>query len=76
MTRFSYSAQCGHNLWVSGRDDEEIDTHVHDDCSTPYQVVEVVAAETNQPAGEQSEDHTDSDAYASTEQGTHKLALK
>ena len=63
---YTYSAQCSHNLWVSGRDNEEIDTHVSNDCSTPYQVVQVVATETNQPEGEQSENHKDSDAYAPT----------
>ena len=55
-------------MWVSGWDDEEIDTNVQDDCSTPYQVVEVGAAETNQPAGEQSED-----LMPMYQQGTHKL---
>ena len=53
-------------MWVGGRDDDEIDTHVYDDCSTPYQVVQVVAAETNQSEGEQSEDHNGTDAKAST----------
>ena len=69
--RLAYIAQCSHNLWVSGRDDEEIDVHVQDDCSTPYQVVQVVATETNQPEREQSKNHKDSDAYAPTVQGTH-----
>ena len=50
--RLAYIAQCSHNLWVSGRDDEEIDVHVQDDCSKPYQVVQVGAAKTNQPEGE------------------------
>ena len=65
--RLAYIAQCSHNLWVSGRDDEEIDVHVQDDCSTPYQVVQVGATKTNQPAGEQSE-HEDrgTEAYVST----------
>ena len=58
-------------MWVDGRDNEEIDAHVHDDCSTPYQVVQVVAAETNQPEREQSENDTDSDAYEPTVQRTN-----
>ena len=53
-------------MWVSGGDDVEVDTHVQDDSSTPYQVVQVVAAEANQPEGEQSEDHPASDAKPST----------
>ena len=52
MDLLTHSAQCSHSLWVSGRDDVEVDTHVQDDCSTPYQVVQVVATETNQPEGE------------------------
>lgn len=50
-------------MWVSGRDDEGINSHVHDDCSTPYYAVQVVAAETNEPEGEQSEGCIDSDTY-------------
>lgn len=50
-------------MWISGRDDEGIDSHVHDDCSTPYYAVQVVAAETNESEGEQSEGCIDSDTY-------------
>ena len=56
-TRLAYIAQCSHSLWVSGGDDVEVDIHVQNDCSTPYQVVQVVAAQTNQPEGEQSKDN-------------------
>ena len=42
-------AQCSHNLWVSGGDNEEVCIHVQDDGPAPYQVVQVGAAQTYQP---------------------------
>ena len=44
-------AQCSHNLWVGGGDDEEICIYVQDDGPTPYQVVQFGAAHTYQPGG-------------------------
>ena len=52
MDSLTHSAQCSHSLWVSGGDDVEVDTHVQNDSSTPYQVVQVVATEANQSEGE------------------------
>ena len=43
--------QCHHNLWISGGDDEEISIHVQDNGPTPYQVVQIGAAQTYQPVG-------------------------
>ena len=48
-------AQNSHNLWVGGGDDEEIGIHVQDDGPTPYQVVQVRAAETYQPVGRRAQ---------------------
>ena len=39
-------AQHGHNLRVGGGDDKEICSHVQDDGSNPYQVVQVGAPQT------------------------------
>ena len=48
-------AQCSHNLWVSGGDNEEVCIHVQDDGSAPYQVVQVWAAHAYQPVGKSTQ---------------------
>ena len=47
--------QCHHNLLVGGGDDKEIGIHVQDDGPTPYQVVQIGAAQTYQPVGRRTE---------------------
>ena len=47
--------QCHHNLRVSGGDDKEICIHVQDDGPTPYQVVQIGAAQTYQPGGKRTQ---------------------
>ena len=49
--------QCHHNLWISGRDDEEIGIYVQDDGPAPYQIVQVGAAQTYQPVGRSTQTH-------------------
>ena len=42
-------AQYSHSMWISCGNDKEIGVHVQDDGPTPYQVVQVGAAQTYQP---------------------------
>jgi len=45
----SYIAQNDHSIWISSGDNEEVHVYVQNDRPTPYQVVQVWAAQTNQP---------------------------
>ena len=48
----SYIAQNDDSTWVSSRDDEEVDIYIQNDGPTPYQVVQVGTAQTDQPGKE------------------------
>ena len=47
--RSSYIAQNDHLMCVSSRDNEEVDIYIQNDGPNPDQVVQVGAAQTNQP---------------------------